>query len=352
MADRDRLAGLSATSAGATTPDVIVVGGGPAGAAAAIVCAQQGLRVTLFEREAALWERPGDTMHPGVEPLLRQLGVAAQLPQVTGARHAGVWIEWAGPPRFQAFGSDANGAWLGYQVRRAEFDQMLLTQAQSLGVELRQSAAVQAPLLEQGRVCGVVVDGSALRARMVFDASGRSRWLARALGIASPASSQPLVARYGYVSGACPQCDDAPLLQGNADRWSWVARVAPGVYQWTAVALDGSKSQADILPPALDGLQPLGRTRGADVTWRLASQAAGPGWFLLGDAAALLDPSSSHGVLKGLMSGMAVAQLTAAILLQGAPEQAAGQTYQDWLGGWFAADCAQMSAFYQQLGVS
>jgi flavin-dependent dehydrogenase len=48
----------------------------------------------------------------------------------------------------------------------------------------------------------------------------------------------------------------------------------------------------------------FGRT---DVTLRMAAQTAGDGWFLCGDAALVLEPSVSHGVLRGPMSGMAAA---------------------------------------------
>ena len=47
--------------------DVVVVGGGPAGAAAAIASAMRGLRVALCERSRPGRDRPGDTLHPGIE---------------------------------------------------------------------------------------------------------------------------------------------------------------------------------------------------------------------------------------------------------------------------------------------
>src|SRR5262245_4355163 len=85
--------------AGYINADVVVVGGGPAGAATAIACATRGKRVVLIERDLFARERPGETLHPGVEPLLAQLGVADRLSSVVGARHEGIWIEWGGPPR-------------------------------------------------------------------------------------------------------------------------------------------------------------------------------------------------------------------------------------------------------------
>ena len=106
MGGGNRAANVSDVGRHDACVDVCIVGAGPAGAAAAIACANAGLQVTLFEQEAALWARPGDTLHPGVEPILRQLGVAQQLAGVTGLRHAGVWVEWGAPRRFQAYGSD------------------------------------------------------------------------------------------------------------------------------------------------------------------------------------------------------------------------------------------------------
>jgi hypothetical protein len=55
-------------------------------------CATRGKRAVLIERDLFARERPGETLHPGVEPLLTQLGIAERLPGVVGARHDGIWI--------------------------------------------------------------------------------------------------------------------------------------------------------------------------------------------------------------------------------------------------------------------
>ena len=116
-------------------------------------------------------------------------------------------------------------------------------------------------------------------------------------------------------------------------------------------ALDASSIGSDWMPEAFSGLVPRGRARGADVTWRIASEVAGRNWFMVGDAAARLDPTSSHGVLKALMSGIAVGHLIAAVLSGTAPAAGAAAAYHDWLAGWFAHDAAQLSKFYRKLGV-
>ena len=185
---------------------------------------------------------------------------------------------------------------------------------------------------------------------MVVDATGAARWLGRALRIDSPARSPQLIARYGYVQGSCPARDEAPLLVGETSGWTWSARVRAGTYQWTRVRF-GSRAAGEV-PEELRDLAPLGPVRGADVTWRMAEKVAGPGWFMVGDAAAMLDPTSSHGVLKALLSGITAGHLISAGLAGKAPMDEIATAYHDWVGAWFRNDAAHLRSFYQNLGAA
>jgi flavin-dependent dehydrogenase len=332
--------------------DVLIAGGGPGGGAAAIACAMRGLRVILCERERFTKERPGETLHPGIEPLLAQLGVSDRLAGVVGARHPGIWIEWGGPRRFEAFGGDSDGPWNGFQAWRADFDALLLERALELGVEIRQPCAIGGLRKQDDARSVIETSQGPVAARMLIDATGRTRWLGRALGIASPARSLPLYARYGYAEGACPARDEAPALAADKSGWTWTAMVRPNLYQWTRLAFDGTQPGAEWLPEEFRGLKPRGASRGADVTWRLANETAGPGWFIVGDAAALLDPASSHGVLRAIMSGMMAAHLSEAVLSGKAPAAEASAMYCRWLADWFEADSTALARFYNELGAS
>jgi flavin-dependent dehydrogenase len=331
--------------------DVVVVGGGPAGSAAAIACASRGLHVVLLERDAFASERPGETLHPGVEPLLAQLGVAEKLPTVIGTRHEGLWVEWGSPRRYEPYGADGDGPWSGMQVSRAALDSLLLTRARELGVEVRQPCAVTAPLLGGAKLNGVMTDEGPIVARVVVDGSGRSRWLGRALGIDSPSRSPRLIVRYGYMEGACPARDAAPALVGDATGWTWTARVHHRKYQWTRLDL-GTVPAVDWLPEEFRELSPLSRSRGADMTWRMADRAAGPGWYVVGDAAAVLDPTSSRGVLKALMTGVMASHLIAGVVQGRAPADEAARAYHAWISDWFETDVKNLTAFYRMLNNS
>jgi flavin-dependent dehydrogenase len=330
--------------------DVVVVGGGPGGTSAAITCAERGLRVTLFERDRFAGERPGETLHPGVEPLLAQLGVGDRLREVVGSRHRGIWIQWGGAGRFEEFGHDQNGPWCGIQVRRKNFDSLLAARAQEVGVEMRQPDAVEQVLCDGGEVCGVVSGSARLSARMVIDATGASRWLERKLRLGHQPHSPKLLVRYGYAGGSCPARDEAPALVGDAAGWTWTARVWTDTYQWTRLCFDGREPSGGWIPEELRALRSCGRMRGADVTWRLTSRTAGRGWMLVGDAGAMLDPTSSHGVLKAIVSGVTAGHLAAAVLNGKAPAGAAANAYHHWFSQWFAHDAVQLARFYRKLG--
>src|SRR5438094_2192722 len=215
--------------------DVVVVGAGPAGSAAAITCARADLRVTLLARHVSVRSRPGETLHPGVEPLLKALGVWEQILAHDFPRHEGVWVEWGAPPTFEAFGGD-DEAWRGFQAWRADLDEILLDEAGSAGAEIVRPTRAAAVIRDGDRVTGIATDLGQFRARWVIDATGGSHWLAKRLGMAVRPRSPRLVARYGYATGECPARDAAPRIVAQGSGWTWTARVRPALYAWTRIS--------------------------------------------------------------------------------------------------------------------
>lgn len=321
--------------------DVVVVGGGPAGCATAIHCAQRGLRVGLLERSHFPRHRPGETLHPGIEPLLQQLGVNALWAQ-TSLRHSGHWVHWDGPPRFHSF---SYGPWRGFQLSRALLDQQLLEQARMLDVQVFQPTRACQALLQHGRVAGVKTDHLHWKAHFVVDATGHHGWLQRQLQIPWLRFSPQLIARYGYCR--CTRFQQKNLgLFAHEHGWHWIARISDECLHWTQLQfVEGTPRLGR--PQMLDQFTAIGTVRGADVSWRRCLNTAGPGYFLVGDAAATLDPCASHGVIKALVSGMQAASAIIDCLSWPAGESTVHAAYQAWVQATFEREVMALRNFYR-----
>ena len=322
--------------------DVVVIGAGPAGCATAITCAQKGLRVALLEKAAFPRDKPGETLHPGVEPLLRQLGIVA----LDCRRHPGHWVHWEGPPRFNAFGAGHGGAWQGFQMPRALLGQQLLEQARILSVHITHPTRVSHVMHQRGRVQGVQSGSRQWVARYVVDATGHHGWLQRQLQIPWRHFSPRLIARYGYCKES--RLPDEKLgLFAHPHGWHWIARLSEHCLHWTHLAFTeaGPCRQA---PEGLEQCPVIARSRGADVSWRHCRTTAGPGYFLVGDAAATLDPCASHGVIKALISGMQAASAIIDCLSWPSGETTVQAAYQAWVQQGFERDVQALRGFYRR----
>ncbi len=329
--------------------DVLIVGSGPSGTSTAIHCAKAGLKVAILERKKFPRHRPGETLHPGIEPLLEQLGVGDRVRAANYLRHEGNWVEWGNEQNFVPFGSDADGTWLGFQAWRANFDAILLERARELGVQIMQPCRAISLLQDQGKIIGVKTSQGEIQASFVVDAGGGFHWLARQLKLEIQKLSPPLIAYYGYVEGYCSKRDDTPAIVADKQGWTWTAKIRPHLYQWTRLPLDGKQLDRDWCPKEFSGLAPKGKILKEDVTWRAIAKPSGNGYFAVGDAAFVLDPASSHGVLKAIMSGIMAGHAIAQILQSHQPESLIIQDYSNWILNWFQQDLLQLKQFYLKL---
>src|SRR5437899_2823082 len=125
--------------------DIIVIGGGPAGSTAATLLARKGFSVTLLERERFPRFQIGESLLPYNNDLFQRLGVDEQLAKgdfhpkygaefVTGDGKIGYTFRFDQnlPERYHQ----------SFQVKRSEFDHLLLRNASASGVEVREAMAV------------------------------------------------------------------------------------------------------------------------------------------------------------------------------------------------------------------
>jgi len=322
--------------------DVIIIGGGPAGSCAAIRCARRGLHTILLEREPFPRDRPGESLHPGFETLLEQLGVLDAILAAGFLRFDGNWVECHGTNSFEAFKPTSTGATRGLQAWRQEFDAILLQQAREVGAEIVQPGRALRPIVAESRVAGVETDAGKLESTFVIDAAGRGNWLARHLNLEIQTRSPRLIAHFAYMEGECPARDDNPGFFVDQTGWTWTARVRPGLYNWTRLNVEDNSIDQNFSPAEFASLRQVGRVQTADVTWRLVPQCAGDGYFLCGDAAAVLDPTSSHGVVKAMMSGTHAADLVVQIARGEIAAPVAAESFRQLFSTWFEHDVARL----------
>mgnify|MGYP000880102836 CR=1 FL=1 len=171
-----------ATGAERRQCDVLVIGGGPAGSTVAPLLVEKGYRVTLLEKAYHPRFHIGESLLPANLPLFERLGVAAEVKAIGMEKWGADFVSpHHDAPQTFLFAEAWNKSMpYAYQVKRAEFDAILIDNAARKGVEVCQGCkAKSVDFLPDQRVL--------VRARQ---GDGRDcEWLARFSPIASRSST-------------------------------------------------------------------------------------------------------------------------------------------------------------------
>jgi flavin-dependent dehydrogenase len=154
-----------------------------------------------------------------------------------------------------------------------------------------------------------------------------------------------MVAWFGWASSARAIEYAEPRLCVHDDGWTWIAQTEQDVCAWVRLDSRPGAGRRFLLPKSLTGFHALGRERGADVTRRIVEKQGGERYFYAGDAGALLDPASGHGVIRALMSGMAAANHAARIIQQACPAQLELSAYERWVRAAFRREVKMLERF-------
>src|SRR5260370_38350806 len=162
--------------------EVIVIGGGPGGSTVATLIAQKGHRVTLFEREKHPRFHIGESLIPQTYHVLKRLDMFDKMKGSHFVKKYSVqFVNQHGKlsEPFYFLDHRPHESSQTWQVRRSEFDQLMLNNAREHGVQVHEGARVVEVLFEGQRAVGVRVQGEdgserEVRAQVVVDASGQS----------------------------------------------------------------------------------------------------------------------------------------------------------------------------------
>ncbi len=317
----------------APTP-IVVIGGGPAGAVFSALLAKEDVPVVLVEKATFPRYMVGESLQPATfEILERHFGLGQAMARQGFARKYGALYTWGQTrepwsvifdPRLdealpnlteeEMLAGDFEHAW---QVDRAVFDALLLKEAKDRGVDVREGTTAVAPVLEDGRVTGLWLRGphgrkEVLYADMVVDASGKDRFLGRALKLSEPIEGLARSSTWAYFDGAggaeAPLGRHVQIIVSIPEGWAWfipisATRTSIGVVVGPDVRVDEA-SFLDMIRRAelpLEGAELVQLPGGPRLYStrdfaHLCSALTGPGYVLLGDAGAFIDPILSGGV--------------------------------------------------------
>jgi len=316
--------------------DVAVIGAGPAGSVFAARMAALGFDVCLIERARFPRAHLGESLSPGLLPMLSAVGLAEAVGRAGFRRVYDVRSSWEGTETTR---HDPRGQ--GLLVDRGAFDAALLEAAVARGVRLLQPALARVHARgPEGWLLHVDGGGETVELSCGFlgDASGRAARLGGARRNMGPRT----LALHGYWSG--PRLPEQPRIEAGPQAWYWGVPLPDGRYN-TLVFVDAARVRDE---PALSlearlrtwlaasalgqGLQDAtlrGPVRATDATPYLYEDCVGARHVRLGDAALALDPLSSSGVQKAVQTALS-ASIVANTLLR-RPQEGAGarRYYQD-----------------------
>jgi flavin-dependent dehydrogenase len=323
--------------------DVVVAGGGPAGSSTANFLRQRQRSVLVLEREKFPRFHIGESMLPFSNDLWKELGVFEKMDATFIHKPGAKFIHEETGAEFTYYFDNAirAGNPYAYQVKRADFDKMLLDHAASLGAVVREQTRVDDVQFASD---GVTVratgpDGKPyeVRADVFVDATGRDAFIAgrRQLKVPDGVITTNVAVHTMYKNVDRSQgADEGNIILGLFDGgWWWMIPFNDGdtsvgiVFEKTWTKTNRGLSSQELMEQAIEQLPHLKRylknaTRfldvGAQGNWSYRStQFYGERLLMVGDSAAFVDPLFSTGVLFAIHGAKFAARHIDAALADG-----------------------------------
>ncbi len=311
--------------------DVIVIGGGPAGSTVSSLLAEKGWQVALLEKDTHPRFHIGESLLPMNLPIFERLGVLDQIKEIGITKHGAEFNSDYHPNQTHTYyfkNAMNKGHPYAFEVRRSEFDHLLLKNSAVKGVHVQENTRVTDIDFKQKDSCIVYATGpddnkQEWRARFVIDASGRSTFLSRKLGYKTRHPKHNSAAIFGHFDNVVRRTGDD---EGNISiywfehGWFWMIPLKDGAMSVGAVCLpeyfSNRKSKSDdflwetikLCPEVYNRMKNSSINGNASCTGNfsyLSTKMHGDKFMLIGDAYAFVDPVFSSGVYIAMSSACA-----------------------------------------------
>ena len=304
--------------------DAAVVGGGIAGAAACRELGRAGVRTLWLVPPTADDREPfGESLAQAARPILARLGLEDVLQSSRHRSSNALFSAWGSELLLERHASlHLEGP--GLVVDRRAFEGDLAAAAMCSPSVTARPTTLRAFRVEDQSWHLDLADGTSHLARIAIDATGRRAVFGRRLSPRVHHDRQMAAVAISAQRASNVEPTPATLIEAMPDGWLYAALLPDGRLSLAYF------SDPDLLPAGLssdvdtwrrllgasvhvsrwiddaefDILQPP-RMTSAGVAWleRCGSGSVGRGWLAVGDAAAALDPLSSHGMTTALWTG-------------------------------------------------
>src|ERR1700733_14634298 len=315
--------------------DVAVIGGGPAGSTAATLLAKRGYKVIALEKARHPRFHIGESLLPMNLPVFERLGVLDKV-RALGIFKPGADFEANNERGYNTYAfarAIGNSPPHAYQVWRQDFDKMLYDHARESGADAREGHEVLSidQIGPRETRLEVRTDGGrsyGIQARYLVDASGRDAFLSAKKKLRRKNNEHQSAAIFGHFRGAelRPGEDAGNIsIYSFEHGWMWMIPLPDGVMSVCAVCRPAYLKQRKGKPLdfLLDTLKQNEGVRNrmehaeliggeVRVTGNYSydsTRMGGPGWVMIGDAFAFLDPVFSSGVYLAMSGAEQAAQV-------------------------------------------
>ena len=319
--------------------DVVVLGGGPAGSSIAAILAEKGWHVEVWEKNPHPRFHIGESLLPHSLPFLQQLGVLEEVERI-GLQKFGA--ELVSPVHDEPVTLYFSGAMdkshpYAFQVRRAEFDHILLRNCQRKGAQIHEGFEAKSVDFSDPRLAiihGTNAQGIPIsqQARFVVDATGRQTFLANQFHAKQRNLHHNSASVFGHFEGVTRHSEKD---EGNLTicwfehGWFWIIPLPDGVTSvgmvcWPSYLKSRKGDLEKFFWQTVQSSLPMARRmKKAKAVMPIvatgnysyeSSIMTGPQFILVGDAFAFVDPILSSGVHLALHSGIRGADVADAYL--------------------------------------